>query len=100
MSPSDPGSPASSDPGSPDRALRLFVALELPEAARSALVAFRDAAADPDVWRAVGPVEQGVGDLASVAQRLAVAQRLVVPADGRRSIRLPVDDAPERLGGR
>ena len=37
----------------PDRALRLFVALELPEAARAALVAFRDAAADPDVWRPV-----------------------------------------------
>jgi 2'-5' RNA ligase len=44
---------SSSDPDSPDRALRLFVALELPEAARSALVAFRDAAADPDVWRPV-----------------------------------------------
>lgn len=43
----------SSDPASPDRALRLFVALELPDAARSALVAFRDAAADPDVWRPV-----------------------------------------------
>jgi RNA 2',3'-cyclic 3'-phosphodiesterase len=38
---------------SPDRALRLFVALELPEAARAALAAFRDAAADPDVWRPV-----------------------------------------------
>ena len=38
---------------SPDRALRLFVALELPEAARAALVAFRDAAADPGVWRPV-----------------------------------------------
>jgi len=31
--------------------LRLFVALELPEAARAALAAFRAAAADPDVWR-------------------------------------------------
>jgi 2'-5' RNA ligase len=38
---------------SPDRTLRLFVALELPEAARAALVAFRDEAADPDVWRPV-----------------------------------------------
>jgi len=36
-------------------ALRLFVALELPEAARSALVAFRDAAADPAIWRPVAP---------------------------------------------
>ena len=33
--------------------LRLFVALELPQAARAALVAFRDAAADPSVWRPV-----------------------------------------------
>ena len=32
--------------------LRLFVALELPQAARAALAAFRDAA-DPAVWRAV-----------------------------------------------
>jgi len=31
--------------------LRLFVALELPEAARAALAAFRAAAADPAVWR-------------------------------------------------
>jgi 2'-5' RNA ligase len=36
-----------------DRVLRLFVALELPPAARAALVAFREAAADPDVWRPV-----------------------------------------------
>jgi RNA 2',3'-cyclic 3'-phosphodiesterase len=33
--------------------LRLFVALELPQPARAALVAFRDAAADPPVWRPV-----------------------------------------------
>ncbi len=33
--------------------LRLFVALELAPAARAALVAFRDAAADPSVWRPV-----------------------------------------------
>jgi RNA 2',3'-cyclic 3'-phosphodiesterase len=31
--------------------LRLFVALDLPEAARGALARFRDAAADPAVWR-------------------------------------------------
>lgn len=34
-------------------ALRLFVALDLPPAARAALAAFRDAAADPAVWRPV-----------------------------------------------
>ena len=35
--------------------LRLFVALELPERARAALVAFRDAAGDPAIWRPVAP---------------------------------------------
>jgi RNA 2',3'-cyclic 3'-phosphodiesterase len=33
--------------------VRLFVALDLPDAARAALGRFRDAAAGPDVWRAV-----------------------------------------------
>jgi len=33
--------------------LRLFVALDLPEAARAALAAYRAAAADPAVWRPV-----------------------------------------------
>ena len=37
--------------------LRLFVALDLPAPARAALAAFRDAAADPAVWRPLG--EQG-----------------------------------------
>jgi 2'-5' RNA ligase len=46
-------SSGSSAADSSDRPLRLFIALELPEAARSALVAFRDEAADPDVWRPV-----------------------------------------------
>ena len=41
--------------GEPAGSLRLFVALELPEAVRSALVAFRDAAADPLLWRPVAP---------------------------------------------
>jgi 2'-5' RNA ligase len=53
---SDPASSAAaSDPVPPDSvpSLRLFVALELPEAARAALVAFRAAAADPEVWRPV-----------------------------------------------
>jgi 2'-5' RNA ligase len=36
-------------------AIRLFVALELPGTARDALVAFRDAAADPEIWRPVAP---------------------------------------------
>jgi 2'-5' RNA ligase len=50
-----PSSPPAADPASPPAALRLFVALELPPAARDALVAFRDAAADPDLWRPVAP---------------------------------------------
>jgi 2'-5' RNA ligase len=37
------------------RRLRLFVALDLPPAAISALAAFRDAAADPAVWRPLDP---------------------------------------------
>jgi 2'-5' RNA ligase len=45
------GSSGSAAPGS--SGLRLFVALELPPAARAALVAFQDAAADPEVWRPV-----------------------------------------------
>ena len=45
-----PPDPASSPP---DAHLRLFVALELPAAARAALVSFREAAADPQVWRYV-----------------------------------------------
>ena len=36
---------------SPAPRLRLFVALDLPGAARAALARFRDAAADPAVWR-------------------------------------------------
>jgi RNA 2',3'-cyclic 3'-phosphodiesterase len=51
-----PPAPDASPPApdaSPAAHLRLFVALELPPAARDALIAFRDAAADPDVWRPV-----------------------------------------------
>jgi 2'-5' RNA ligase len=44
--------PASSAADSPARALRLFVALELPEAARAVLAAFRDEV-DTEVWRPV-----------------------------------------------
>jgi 2'-5' RNA ligase len=35
--------------------VRLFVALELPEAVREALVAWRSAAADPELWRLLPP---------------------------------------------
>jgi RNA 2',3'-cyclic 3'-phosphodiesterase len=36
-----------------ERPLRLFVALDLPAAAREALLAFQAAAADPDTWRSL-----------------------------------------------
>jgi RNA 2',3'-cyclic 3'-phosphodiesterase len=48
--PTSPPDPASPPPGAH---LRLFVALQLPAAARAALVAFREAGADPRVWRPV-----------------------------------------------
>ena len=41
-------------------ALRLFCALELPPAAIAALESFRDAAADPDVWRPVPAISMHV----------------------------------------
>jgi RNA 2',3'-cyclic 3'-phosphodiesterase len=45
---------ASSPPPDPSSAhLRLFVALELTPAARAAVAAFRDVAADPRIWRPV-----------------------------------------------
>jgi RNA 2',3'-cyclic 3'-phosphodiesterase len=48
------GDPPSSREVTPPAAqVRLFVALELPPAARAALVAFREAVADPRVWRPV-----------------------------------------------
>jgi 2'-5' RNA ligase len=119
MSPPDPGSSAadSPDPGSsaadsPDRALRLFVALELPGAARSALVAFRDAAADPDVWRPVadealhltlaflgrrpaGDVEivsSVLHEAAELAPRLILRDALLLPPRRARVLCASLDD--------
>jgi RNA 2',3'-cyclic 3'-phosphodiesterase len=40
-------------PASKPRTDRLFVALDLPAAARAALAGFRDAEADPELWRPV-----------------------------------------------
>jgi RNA 2',3'-cyclic 3'-phosphodiesterase len=37
--------------------VRLFVALDLPDAARAALARFRDAAADPVVWRSLNEAQ-------------------------------------------
>jgi 2'-5' RNA ligase len=115
----DPGSPPSPDPGSPAPALRLFVALELPEAARAALVAFRDAAADPDVWRPV-PDEalhvtlaflgrRPAGDVAIVssildeaagrAPRLKLAGALLLPPRRARVLCASLEDPDGTLTG-
>jgi RNA 2',3'-cyclic 3'-phosphodiesterase len=116
-SPRDPSSAPDPSPP-PDRALRLFVALELPEAARAALAAFRDAAADPDVWRPV-PDEhlhltlaflgrRPAGDVAIVssvlqeaagaAPRLALAGALLLPPRRARVLCASLDDLDGALG--
>ena len=97
---------------SPDRALRLFVALELPDAARSALVAFRDAAADPDVWRPVADealhltlaflgrrpagdvaiVSSVIHEAAEVAPRLKLAGALLLPPRRARVLCAALED--------
>jgi 2'-5' RNA ligase len=116
--PRDPSSsPDSSSP--PDRALRLFVALELPPAARSALVAFREAAADPDIWRPV-PDEalhltlaflgrRPAGDVATVssildevgqtAPRLVLAGGLLLPPRRARVLCASLEDPDGTLTG-
>ena len=91
--------PASSTSSGPPADLRLFVALELPHAARAALVAFRDAAADPAVWRPLPPEalhltlaflgRRPAGDVATIegvlreaagpAPRLAMAGAVLLP---------------------
>ena len=107
-------SPRAASSGSADT-LRLFVALELPRAARSALVAFRDAAADPDVWRPVredalhltlaflgrrpaddvAAVEAVLRAAAGPAPRLAHAGAVLLPPRRARVLCAALDD-PER----
>jgi RNA 2',3'-cyclic 3'-phosphodiesterase len=53
-----------------DQTLRLFVALELPAPALDILTRFRDAAADPDIWRPV-PTESLHLTLAFLGRRPA-----------------------------
>jgi 2'-5' RNA ligase len=92
--------------------LRLFVALELPPAARDALVAFRDAAADPRIWRPVAadalhltlaflgrrPAEDVVAidevlyAAASSAPRLSLAGALLLPPRRARVLCVALDD--------
>ena len=96
---------------------RLFVALELPPAARDALAAFRDAAADPAVWRPV-PLEalhltlaflgrRPAEDVAVVGQvleaaagpapRLVLAGALLLPPRRARVLCAALDDSDGTL---
>ncbi len=93
--------------------LRLFVALDLPGEARGALAAFRDAAADPVVWRPLGEgsfhvtlaflghrVEEEVGRVAEVLGalpaweplRLALADGLLLPPRRARVLTVSLAD--------
>jgi 2'-5' RNA ligase len=104
------------DPAFPP-ALRLFVALEFPPAVREALVAFRDAAADPEVWRPV-PAEslhltlaflgrrpetdvEGIDailhDVAGPAPRLRLGAALLLPPRRARVLCADLDDVDETL---
>jgi len=106
-----PRRPESSSPPAPD-SLRLFVALEFPTAARDALIAFRDAAADPAVWRPVAPEamhltlaflgRRPATDVATIsavlsaisprAPRLALSGALLLPPRGARVLCASLDD--------
>ncbi|HEX2410028.1 MAG TPA: RNA 2',3'-cyclic phosphodiesterase [Solirubrobacteraceae bacterium] len=105
-------SSSSSDPSGPAPRLRLFVALELPAAARAALVAFRDEAAEPRIWRPVpdealhltlaflghrpeGDVETISRDLCALtdpAPRLALGSALLLPPRRSRVLTVSLAD--------
>jgi 2'-5' RNA ligase len=94
------------------RRVRLFVALELPEIAAAALVAFRDAATDPEIWRPLprdslhvtlafmGPRDEAAlpaaGEVlraaAGPAPRLALAGSLLLPPRRARVLCAVVED--------
>jgi len=106
--------------GSPTaRRLRLFVALDLPAAARAALARFRDAAADPEVWRPLreesfhvtlaflghrpqGDVELVAGALRALAPwqppRLALGDGLLLPPRRARVLTVALGDPDGVLG--
>jgi 2'-5' RNA ligase len=74
--------------------VRLFVALDLPAPAREALAAFRDAAADPEVWRRL-PESSFHVTLAFLGHRPDEDVERVVSALG--ALSLPAE-LPLRLG--
>jgi RNA 2',3'-cyclic 3'-phosphodiesterase len=96
----------------PAGSLRLFVALELPEAVRDALVSFREAVADPATWRFLGPegihltlaflgnrpeheveaIEGVLQAAAGPAPRLALADGLLLPPRRARVLCAEVED--------
>jgi RNA 2',3'-cyclic 3'-phosphodiesterase len=107
--------------GAAPRPIRLFVAAELPPAAARALVAFRDAAADPAVWRPVaeaslhvtlafmGPRDPGAVEPAAAVVRAAAAEvggaprltlsgALLLPPRRARVLCADLDDVDGRLG--
>jgi len=114
---SHPGPSRSASSGDPP-SLRLFVALELPPAAHSALVAFHDAAADPAVWRPVAVealhltlaflgrrpagdvavVERILREAAGPAPRLALGGAVLLPPRRPRVLCAALDDPDGTLG--
>jgi RNA 2',3'-cyclic 3'-phosphodiesterase len=99
--------------------VRLFVALDLPGAARAALARFRDAAADPAVWRPLDAASFHVtfaflghrieGDVERVADvlrslpaweppRLELADGLLLPPRRARVLTVALADADGALG--
>jgi RNA 2',3'-cyclic 3'-phosphodiesterase len=99
--------------------VRLFVALDLPEEARAALARFRDAAADPAVWRPLAPAsfhvtlaflghrpEEDVERVADALRALpawepiplAVVDGLLLPPRRARVLTVALGDPEERLG--
>lgn len=79
-----------------ERPLRLFVALDLPPAAREALLAFAAAAADPEVWRPV-PAEAMHVTLAFLGSRppgdVATVERVLAAEAGGAAPRLALGAA-------
>ena len=99
--------------------LRLFVALDLPGEARAALARFRDAAADPAVWRPLpdasfhvtlaflghrpaedaARVAEALGALAAwEPPKLALGDGLLLPPRRARVLTVALADPGERLG--
>jgi 2'-5' RNA ligase len=98
--------------------VRLFVALDLPEEAQDALARFRDAAADPAVWRPLDPAsfhvtlaflghrpEEEVERVADVLRALpawesfplALVDGLLLPPRRARVLTVALGDPEERL---